>query len=305
MREAVAYCNGEWKPRSRVSIDLGDRGFYLGDAVFDLFRTFDGRPFRIHDHVDRFFRSLNYVRLDPRVGYEEMVALGEECVARNEPLRQGIGDWSVWFGVTRGLAGWRTLDAEPTFIVHAAQVPFDSFADQYAAGASAVITRSRNHTHQSLEPKLKHTSRMHLNLADLEARDVDARAWPILLDAEGDVAEGSGSNLFVVCDGVLRTPGEASVLQGVTRKVVFELAADLGIPVLVEAIQPYDIYTADEVFFTSTPFCVLPVTQVDRRQIGGGRPGPVATRLLAAFSEVVGIDVVDQALRFRGSRSNI
>jgi branched-chain amino acid aminotransferase len=146
---------------------------------------------------------------------------------------------------------------------------------------------------------------MHLNLADLEARDVDDRAWPILLDAEGDVAEGSGANLFVVCGGILRTPGEASILQGVTRKVVLELAEDLGIPVQVEAIQPYDIYTADEVFFTSTPFCVLPVTQVDRRQIGGGQPGPVATRLLAAFSEVVGIDVVDQALRFRDSRSNI
>ena len=305
MNEAVAYCNGEWKPRSQISIDLGDRGFYLGDAVFDLVRTFGGRPFRIHDHVDRFFRSLMYVRLDPNVSYAEMVALGEECVARNEPIRQRIGDWSVWFGVTRGLADWRTLDAHPTFIVHAAQVPFDSFADQYAAGASAVITRSRNHTHQSLEPKLKHTSRMHLNLADLEARDVDAKAWPILLDAEGNVAEGSGSNLFVVCGGVLRTPGEASILQGVTRKVVFELAEDLGIPVQVEAIQPYDIYTADEVFFTSTPFCVLPVTQVDRRQISGGRPGPVATRLLAAFSEMVGIDVVDQALRFRASRSNI
>ena len=305
MNETVAYINGEWKARSQVSIDLGDRGFYLGDAVFDLFRTFDGRPFRIDAHVARFFRSLKYVRLDPGVTPNEMTAIGEECVARNESLRAAHGDWSVWFGVTRGLAGWRTLDAPPTFIVHAAQVPFDSFADQYAAGASAVVTRSRNHGHQSLEPKLKHTSRMHLNLSDLEARDVDPAAWPILLDAEGNVAEGSGSNLFVVSGGAIKTPSDTTILQGVTRDVVFELAESLDIPLSEESIQPYDLYTADEVFFTSTPFCVLPITRIDRRAIGDGKPGPVASRLLAAFSELAGIDVVDQALRFKDARSNI
>ncbi len=305
MKETVAYVNGEWKPRSQVSIDLGDRGFYLGDAVFDLFRTFDGVPFRLADHVDRFFRSLKFVRMDPGVSPGEMVALGQECVAHNEPLRATHGDWSVWFGVTRGLAGWRNLDAPPTFLIHAAQVPFDSFADQYADGASAVITRSRNHGHQSLEPKLKHTSRMHLNLADLEARDVDSAAWPIMLDAEGNVTEGSGANLFIVSDGAMKTPSDATILRGVTRDVVFELADSLDIPLSEEPIQPYDVYTADEAFFTSTPFCVLPVTRVDRREVADGRPGPIATRLLAAFSELSGIDVVDQALRFKDARSNI
>ena len=211
----------------------------------------------------------------------------------------------MWFGVTRGLAGWRNLDAPPTFLIHAAQVPFDSFADQYADGASAVITRSRNHGHQSLEPKLKHTSRMHLNLADLEARDVDSAAWPIMLDAEGNVTEGSGANLFIVSDGAMKTPSDATILRGVTRDVVFELADSLDIPLSEEPIQPYDVYTADEAFFTSTPFCVLPVTRVDRREVADGRPGPIATRLLAAFSELSGIDVVDQALRFKDARSNI
>ncbi len=305
MNDTVAYAGGEWRPRSEVAVDLGDRGFYLGDAVFDLFRTFGGRPFRVEDHADRFMRSLSYVRIDPGLTRSEIIALGEECVARNEAVRGRYGDWSVWFGATRGLAGWRRLDAPPTFIVHASQVPFDSFADQYAAGASAVVTRSRNHSHQSLEPKLKHTSRMHLNLADLEARDVDEGSWPILLDAEGNVAEGSGSNVFIASGGALVTPGEGSILQGVTRAVVIELARGLGLKVRQEAIQPYDLYAADEVFLTSTPFCVLPVTRVDRRMVGDGRPGPVAGRLLAAFGELVGLDVAEQAMRFRDSRSNI
>ena len=305
MNETVAYAGGEWRPRPEVAVDLGDRGFYLGDAVFDLFRTFDGRPFRIEDHADRFMRSLSYVRIDPGLSRNQIIALGEECVARNEAVRGRYGDWSVWFGATRGLAGWRRLDAPPTVIIHASQVPFDSFADQYADGASAVVTRSRNHSHQSLEPKLKHTSRMHLNLADLEARDVDDRAWPILLDAEGNVAEGSGSNVFIVSGGALATPGDHSILQGVTRTVVMELARGLGLEVREETIQPYDLYAADEVFMTSTPFCVLPVTRVDMRPVGDGRPGPVARQLLSAFGEMVGLDVAEQALRFRDSRSNI
>ena len=305
MNDTVAFAGGEWRPRSEVSIDLGDRGFYLGDAVFDLFRTFGGRPFRIDDHVARFLRSLSFVRIDPGLTHGEIVALGEECVARNEAVRSRYGDWSVWFGATRGLAGWRRLDAEPTFIVHASQVPFDSFADQYEPGARAAVTRIRNHSHLSLEPKLKHTSRMHLNLADLEARDVDERAWPILLDGDGNVAEGSGSNVFIVRDGELVTPGDDSILQGVTRTVAIELAEGLGLQVREETLQPYDLFAADEVFLTSTPFCVLPVTHVDRRQIGSGRPGPVAGRLLAAFGELVGLDVAEQALRFRDSHSNI
>ncbi len=304
MKETVAYKNGEWMPRSQVTIELGDRGFYLGDAVFDLFRTFDGRPFRIKEHIDRFFRSAQFARLDPGFTPDELTALTVECVERNEHLRSEFGDWSVWFSVTRGLAGWRTLDAKPTFVVYAGEVPFYTFADQYADGASAVITRSRNHTHQSLDPKVKHTSRMHLNLSDLEARDIDPAAWPIMLDMEGNIAEGSGSNVFVVSDGAMKTPSDATILRGVTRDVVIELADQMGIPLCEEPIQPYDVYTADEVFFTSTPFSVLPVTSVDRREIGDGRPGAVASRLLAAFSELAGIDVVDQALRHQNARSD-
>jgi len=304
LKETTAYKNGEWLPKSQVTIELGDRGFYLGDAVFDLFRTFDGRPFRIKDHIDRFFRSAQFARLDPGFTPEELTALTLECVERNEHLRSQFGDWSVWFSVTRGLAGWRTLDAKPTFVVYAGEVPFYTFADQYADGASAVITRSRNHTHQSLDPKVKHTSRMHLNLSDLEARDIDQAAWPIMLDMDGNIAEGSGSNVFVVSDGVMKTPSDATILRGVTRDVVIELADQMNIPISEEAVQPYDVYTADEVFFTSTPFSVLPVTSVDRREIGNGRPGPVAARLLAAFSELAGMDIVDQALRYKNARDN-
>ena len=114
---------------------------------------------------------------------------------------------------------------------------------------------------------------MNFALADLEAADVDPEAWPILTDSEGNLTEGSGYNVFLVTDGVIRTPGDRSILQGVSREMVFDLAKQMNIPLVEEDLQPYDMYTADEAFFASTSPCVVPVTVVDKRQVGDGRPG--------------------------------
>ena len=139
---------------------------------------------------------------------------------------------------------------------------------------------------------------MNFNLADLEAADVDPDAWPILTDTEGNLTEGTGYNVFLVTDGVIRTPGDRNILQGVSRGMVFDLARQLGIPLVEEDLQPYDMYTADEAFFSGTSPCVLPVTKVDKRDVGDGRLGPIVQQLLSAWSESVGLDIVDQALRF-------
>jgi len=139
---------------------------------------------------------------------------------------------------------------------------------------------------------------MNFNLAELEASDVDPEGWPILTDSRGNLTEGVGYNLFIVAKDVIRTPGDRGVLQGVSRAMVFDLGRELGIPVIEEDLQPYDLYTAEEAFFTSTSPCVLPVTRVDRRPIGAGKPGPVVARLLAAWSETVGVDIVAEAKEF-------
>jgi branched-chain amino acid aminotransferase len=144
---------------------------------------------------------------------------------------------------------------------------------------------------------------MNFNLAELEASDVDPEGWPILLDSRGNLTEGVGYNLFLVSGGVIRTAGDRSVLQGISRETVFDLARELGITVSEEDLQPYDLYTADEAFFTSTSPCVLPVTRVDRRPIGDGKPGPTVRRLLQAWSETVGVDIVAQAKHYARKES--
>ena len=175
-------------------------------------------------------------------------------------------------------------------------VQFSGFAHFYETGAHGIIVRTRSHHAQTIDPKLKHYSRLNFNLADLEAADVDPDGYPILMDMDGYLTEGTGYNLCMVTDGVIRTPTDKAILQGVSRGMVLELADQLGIEAIEEDLQPYDLYTADEAFITGTSPCVLPLTRADHRQIGDGRPGPVVKQLLAAWGETVGVDIVGQAL---------
>lgn len=297
MAEYTAYFCGQWVPFSQVRIDPLDRGFLVGDCVFDVARTFNGKSFRMREHVDRLYRSLRYVRIDPGLSPDEMVSISEEVISRNEHLRADVGDYQIWQFVTRGRGRWAHKAGPPAVGVCVRQIGFARFAHLYDMGAHAIIVRTRSFPPDALDPKVKNFSRMNFNLAELEAADVDPEGWPVLTDSRGNVTEGVGYNVFVVTGGVIRTPGARAVLQGVSRAMVFDLGRELAIPVVEEDLQPYDVYTADEAFFTSTSPCILPVTRVDRRPIGQGLPGPVAARLLAAWSEIVGVDVVAQAKR--------
>jgi branched-chain amino acid aminotransferase len=298
MADYATYFDGRWIPFSAVRINPLDRGFLVGDVVFDVTRTFDGKSFRMRDHVDRLYRSLKYVRIDPGLSPEEMERVSEEVIARNELHRAAVGDFAIWQFVTRGPGRWAHRAGPPAVGVYLRALGFARYAHLYAEGAHGIIVRTRSHSPDVIDPKVKNFSRMNFNMAELEAADVDPAGWPILTDAQGNLTEGVGYNLFLATDGVIHTPGDRSVLQGVSRAMVFDLAKRLGIRLVEEDLQPYDLYTADEAFFASTSPCVLPVTRVDRRTIGDGKPGPIAQRLLAAWSDAVGLDIVAQAQRF-------
>ena len=297
MADYTAYFNGEWIPWSQVMIDPLDRGFQVGDVVFDVARTFNGKSFHMERHIDRLYRSLKYVRIDPGLSAEEMTEVSEEAIRRNEHSRSEVGDFTVRQFVTRGPGRWTRSAGPPSVGIRVGPIDFARYAPFYSQGAHAVIARTRSYPVESMDSKVKHYSRMNFNLAELEARDVDPNAWPVLTDTNGNLTEGTGYNAFLVTDGVIRTAGDRNILQGVSRSVVFDLARQLDIPIVEEELQPYDLYTADEAFFSSTGPCVLPVTKVDNRQVADGNPGPVTQQLLAAWSELVGVGIVDQAQR--------
>lgn len=293
MADYQAYFNGEWMPEGEVTISPSDRGFTVGDLVFEVERTFNGVPFRLKEHIERLYRSLTYVRMDSGLSAEEMTAITEEAVERAKADHPEVTDFWMRQIVTRG-----TVDLfdppDPTVLVQVGEQGF-WYADLYDTGMHGVISKTRAYSPQALDPKIKHYSRMNFVLAHQEAHDVEPGSWPILLDDRGFLAEGNGQNVFIVTDGVIRTPTDYAALQGVSRGMAIDLTQQLDTPLVEEDLQPYDLYTADEAFWTTTSMCVMPMTQVDRRPIGDGKPGPMSQRLLAAWSEAVGIDIVGQA----------
>ena len=298
MPELIAYFNGNFVPDSQCLIHATDRGFRVGDVVYDLQRTFDGNVFRLREHLERFMRSLSYARLDPGLSLDELESLTQEVIKRNAHLRQPGGDFTITQFVTRGRARHVLDPVPPTVCILPQHIDFSQYSSFYRTGVHVVIAKTRSYHTASLDPKVKHYSRMNFVLANLEATDVDPDAYPVLLDMDGNVAEHIAGNVFIVSNGVLKTPGDRNVLQGDTRKAILQIAAQLEIPTSEEDIQPYDVYTADEVFLTNTTYCILPAGLVDNRSIGDEVPGPVTRKIQAAWSEMVGIDFVDQALYY-------
>jgi len=300
MAERIAYLNGEFVPESEFKVHVFDRGFTRGDTVFDVARTFNGKPFRLREHMKRLYRSLTFVRTDPGMPLEEMERLSLELLERNEPLRQEGEDYMIEQFVTRGYtrpAAVKISDPIPATVgIFVYPLPFHAYTNDYVNGAHVVFPNTRSYPTQALEPKLKHYSRMNFSMAELESADVDPDAHPVLLDLDGNITESPVANFFVVTNGVIRTPDDRDLLVGISRQVVLELAEQLGIPTSEEDLQPYDAYTADEAFLANSLYCVLPVGRVDNRGLRGDVPGPITQKLLAAWSEMVGTDIVDQAI---------
>ena len=294
MSDYIGYSDGEWIPDSQFSIDPDDLGYLLGAVVFETIRTFNGKPFTWEEHIDRLFRSMKYARIDPQLTESDFLEILRESVRRNEDVRGEVGDFNLWPSVTMG----KTLDGPARVYVRVKPVPWDTFTKFFFEGAHGVIAKSRSYSSQFVDPKAKHQSRMNMVLAQQEVRDVDPEGLPVLTDIDGNISEGAGFNVMLVKDGVIRTPTDRAILQGRSRGVVIDLADRLDIPLVEEDVQPYDLYTADEVFFTRTTPGIVPVSKMDNRTIGDEAPGPVTTQLLSAYSELVGLDIVDQAAHY-------
>jgi branched-chain amino acid aminotransferase len=302
--ERIAYFNGRFVPERQVLIPFRDRGFKYGDAVFDTTRTFGHRIFKLREHIDRLYRSLRYLRIDPGLPPPAMAEITEEVVGRNLPLLEPDQDYWVSQRVSRGLdaAGsqvWKQDGA--TVIVECVPLPLSERASLFRDGIRAVTPSVRRAPPDALSPRVKTHNYLNLIAGDLEVKARDPEAWAILLDTRGNLAEGLGSNIFLVHGGTLATPREQAVLAGISRDTVLDLARGLGIPVVDKDLDLYDAYTADEVFLTSTSLCVCPVASVNGTAIGAGRvPGPITRQLTEAYSRLVDFDFVGQYLKRLG-----
>jgi branched-chain amino acid aminotransferase len=298
--QRVAYFNGKWVPESEVKVPFRDRSFLYGDGCFDMTRTFRGKPFKVTEHIERFYRSLAYMRIDIGMSENTMVEITHEAVRRNAHLLGPNDDYWVGQRVSRGVKavgdeGWDHTG--PNVVVDCQPLPFKQRAPLYRDGIRVLVPSTRRTPPSSLSPRVKTHNYLNMIIGELEVKDRDPDAWAVLLDENGNLCEGIGSNIFVVKNGRLMTPRGKYVLEGVSRETVIELAAKLAIPCEERDLDLYDAYTADEVMLTSTSLCVCPVSAVNGKSIGDGRvPGPVTRRLLDAYSEFVGCDIAGQYL---------
>lgn len=305
-QERVAYVNGEIVPESQAVISIGDRGFLLGDAVFDTTRTFGHQIFKLREHIDRLYESLKWMRIDPQMDKQEMADLTMEVLERNLPTMDQHDDTWVTQRVTRGLrlAGADIQGAadRPTVIIECFPIPFKERAHYYVRGMPIITPSVRRTPPDAMSPRAKTHNYINLIQADLEARAQDPNAYAVLLDVNGNLCEGNGSNIFVVKDGRIRTPRDRFVLCGISRQTTIELAQELGIDLMEEDIDSFDAYTADEMFVTSTSLCICPVSTFNGAPVGDGGavPGPITARLQTAYSGLVGIDIVGQYTRWVG-----
>ncbi len=296
----VAYFNGRIVPEREVVLPFRDRGFKYGDAAFDMTRTFHGRPFKLEEHVARLYRSLRYLRIDPGLSAAEMVSVSEEVLDRNRHFL--TQDTDYWLGqrVSRGVdavgdEGWDHTG--PNVIVECIPLPLQARARLFRDGIDIVVPPTRRVAPEALSPRAKTHNYLNLITADLEAKAQDKEAWSVLLDSEGHLAEGIGSNIFIVRDGAVMTPHARWVLPGVSRAAVIALCGDLGIACAEADLDLYDAATADEIFMTSTSLCVCPVRSISGRLLPGPVPGPVTRRLSEAYARQVDCDFVAQYLR--------
>ncbi len=293
------YLSGRMIPEEEAKISIFDSAVMLGDTVTESTRTFAHRPFKLEPHIKRLYKSLKVARIDPGHDAEQLLRITERVLEANLPLYAEPDDCWIVHNISRGIF---LPGPDPTIQHSAASVmiytqPLDlrGWAEFYTQGCHAVTAMSRMIPSQSLDARIKNRSRMAYTLAETEVKLVDPQAQGVILDINGNAAENKGGNIFIVVDGQLRTPTTNNCLAGISRETVIELASGLGISVQETDVQPYDLYTADELFFTSTPYCIMPATQFNGLTVGEGRVGAVTQKLLAAWSEMVGVDIVKQA----------
>jgi branched-chain amino acid aminotransferase len=281
---AIVYVNGQWLSKEQATVSVFDHGLLYGDGVFEGIRAYEGKIFRLREHLERLYDSAKAIWLTIPIDLATFTALHEEGVKR-----AGLPDCYIRTVVTRG-AGDLGLDPrkckDPTIIII-----FDKIAlwpeERYEKGLTVVTASTPTPHRESLSPRVKSLNYLPHILAKVEG--IVANADEVLmLDAGGFVAEGSGSNLFIVRRNEVITPAPHSgILRGVTRDAVIELARASGRNVQETTLNRFDVYTADEVFFTGTGAELIHARIVDGRQIGNGGSGPVTTDLRARFRKLV------------------
>jgi branched-chain amino acid aminotransferase len=297
----LVYVNGEYVPERDAKVSIFDSALMFGDMVFEMTRSFCKQQFRLREHLERLYAGIKILRIPLSMTITELESACYETIKRNEPIFSPNDEHRLLINISRGpLAIYREVFGgrlEPTVII--ADFPLKwtvaGMGRLFDTGINAIIPSQRAIPANLLDPKIKNRSRLFYQMANIEISEYKGdNNWALLVDLDGNIAEGTGDNFFIVKHNRLITPEGRNILRGISRGYVFELAEQLGLECFEKNIEPYDVYTADEAFMTGTPFCILPVIALNSVSIGNGLMGAITKRLLEQWGKNVGIDIVKQ-----------
>jgi len=276
------YINGEFVPAEDAAVSVYDHGLLYGDGVFEGIRAYNGRVFRLEEHVKRLYDSAKAIMLEVPITEEEMCSAILETLRKNE-----LSNAYIRPIVTRGIGDLgldpRKCPKSSTIII--TQKWDAMYGDLYEVGLTAVTVTVRRNSPAAVPPNIKSLNYLNNILAKIEA-NVKGGDEAIFLDAEGNISEGSGDNVFVVKNGTILTPYTMNNLKGITRIAVFEVAESKGYPLKEVNLGLFDLYTADEMFVTGTAAEVAPVVKIDGRDVGDGKPGAITKDLIEGVSNL-------------------
>ncbi|MEA1869827.1 MAG: branched-chain-amino-acid transaminase [Euryarchaeota archaeon] len=276
------YANGDFVPQDQAVTSIYDHGFLYGDGVFEGIRAYNGRVFRLDEHIDRLYDSAMAIMLDIPLSKDEMKQAILETIRVND-----LVDAYIRPIVSRGIGDLgldpRKCPMPNLFII--CQPWGAMYGDLYDKGLSAVTVTVRRNAPESLSPNIKSLNYLNNILAKIEANQKGGDE-AIILDVRGNISEGSGDNIFIVKNGTISTPPVINNLRGITRAAAIEIAQDIGYPLREGDLGLFDLYTADEVFVTGTAAEIAPIATVDGRPVGDGSVGAITKGLMQRFGEL-------------------
>ena len=300
--ERKVYVNGRFVPESEATISIFDVGYLYGATVYESLRSFNHEWYLLDEHWLRLKSSLAYMEMTSAVSRQEFGDMLHQTLQANVHLTHPDDDVWANFQVTPGKTFPMPLvEQKPgsaTIMCYTSALPHAEYAMYYTKGKHVVTSLYRSPPPQSYDQRIKNRSRLPHFMSKRYAARIDADAFAMMLDVDGNIAEGTGANIFFVRDGVLYTPTARNILVGISRQQVIRLAKQLDVPLVETDMSVYDAYSAEEAFWTTSSYCILPISMIDGRAIGDRYPGPVASQLLRAWSEEVGVDIVAQSQKF-------
>jgi branched-chain amino acid aminotransferase len=301
-KSRLVFINGNFVKEEDAKVSIYDSSLMFGDMVFEMTRSFGNKQFKLKEHLERLYLGAKILRIPINYNIKQLEKKCYETIEKNDQFFKKNDEHRLLIEVSRGILDIYKTDTKlykgSNLII--ADFPLrwtvQNMGKLFDTGINCVIPSQRAIPARYLDSKIKNKNRIFYLMANIEASMFTGKnVWPILLDDQGYISEGSGDNFFIIKNNTIITPEGRNLLRGISRNYITdELADQIGVNIIEKNIEPYDVYSADEAFISATPFCMLPVVSLNQIKIGNGKVGKIFNKLLDAWSNNVGINIKKQ-----------